>query len=319
VSVNAKLACAAALAWGLVTSPAGADWPDFLGPDHDNVCREKDVSAGSVTKLWTANVGTGFSAVSVADKRVYTMGNDGAQDAVVCLDANSGRTLWKYGYPAAIGANSYEGGPNATPAVSQGKVYSLGKQGKMLCLDAATGAVVWDKNAGGLAVEAPTWGFAGGPSVAGDAVVYNVGSRGVALDRLTGATLWGAGGSGAGYATPVPFDGGAGKDTAVALFNSAGLFGLDAKTGAPLWQFDWNTSFEVNAASPTPIGGNWFVSTGYDTGCARVDVAGGQAKQAWRNRAMCSHFNTSALFEGYLYGVDWQQRAAVRAGVPERR
>ena len=279
----------------LLAASARADWPHFLGPQYDNECHEKDIAAGSVNKQWSAEVGTGFSGITIANGKLFTMGNDGSQDNVVALDAASGKPLWKHGYPAAVEAASYEGGPNAAPTFDRGRVYSLGRHGRMLCLDAANGNVVWDKDAGSFNVEAPTWGFSGAPTVVGDAVVYNVGSRGAALDRNTGETLWSTSGSGAGYATPVPCAAG------VALFTSAGLFALDAKSGAPAWSADWNTSFEVNAASPTPVGSGFFITTGYDTGCALVDATG---RQSWRNRAMCSHFGTAAYHEGYIYGVD---------------
>lgn len=284
--------------------PARADWPHYLGPQFDNVSLEKEISAGSVNKLWSAEVGTGFASVTISGGRAYTMGNDGAQDQVIALDADSGAPVWRHSYPAPIEARSYEGGPNATPTVSGGRVYALGRQGRMLCLDAATGAVVWDKSSAPFNAEPPTWGFSGAPTVVGEAVVYNCGSRGIALHKDTGATLWGTGGSGAGYATAVPYASGGVKDSGVALFNSAGLHALDIRTGAPVWSFDWNTSFEVNAASPTPVGNGFFISTGYDTGCALVDVSGPQPREVWRNRAMCSHFTTSAYRDGFLYGVD---------------
>ena len=288
----------------VLVAQAQADWPHYLGPQFDNASREKGVAAGSITKLWTAEVGTGFSGVTIENGRAYTMGNDGTSDQVVALDAATGAPAWKHAYPAPMEARSYEGGPNATPTIAGGRVYALGKQGRMLCLDAGTGAVVWDKSAAAFNAEPPTWGFSSAPTVVGDAVVYNCGSRGIALHKDTGATLWGTGGSGAGYATALPYAAGGVKDSAAILFNSAGLHALDAKTGVPLWSFDWNTSFEVNAASPTPVGSGFFISTGYDAGCALIDSSGPQPRQLWRNRALCSHFATCACRDGAIYGVD---------------
>lgn len=282
----------------IIVAPAHADWSHYLGPQYDNVSQEKDLTAGSINKLWSAEVGTGFSGMTVDSGRVYTMGNDGSNDQVVALDARTGAPVWKHPYPAALNANSYEGGPNATPTVAGGKVYTLGKQGRMLCLDAATGAVRWDKNAG--AAEPPTWGFASCPTVIGDAVVYNVGSRGVALHKDTGAQLWGTQGSGAGYATVLPYR----NNAAAILFNGSGLHALDITSGQPLWSYDWNTSFEVNAASPTPVTNGFFVSTGYDTGCAVVDVSGPQPREVWRNKNLSSHFATCVLSGGFVYGID---------------
>lgn len=254
--------------------------------------------ADSLDKKWSAEVGTGFSGVAVDGGRVYTLGNDGTNDSVVALDADTGAPVWKHAYPAALNANSYEGGPNATPTVSAGRVYTLGKQGRMLCLDAATGAVTWDRSPAGA--EPPTWGFSSAPAVIGDAVIYNVGSRGYALHKDTGAPLWGSSGSGAGYANALPYK----NDTAAVLFTSAALQALDVQTGQPLWSFDWNTSFDVNAATPTPVGNGFFISTGYGAGCALVDVAGTQVREVWRNKSLCSHFTTAVFKDGWIYGVD---------------
>jgi outer membrane protein assembly factor BamB len=301
--------CVWAVAWAVVLAlggamPARADWPHLLGPEHDGVCREKDIAAGSATKVWSASAGTGFASITVAGGKAYTMGHDGSQDQVVCFDAASGRVAWRHGYPAPVEARSYEGGPNATPTVHQGRVYALGRQGQVVCLDAATGQLVWQKAPSTFGAEPPTWGFSSAPTIVGDSVVMNVGSRGAALHKDTGAVLWNSGGSGAGYASGVPSTAGAARDPAVALFTSAGLQLLDARTGAPFWSFDWSTSFEVNAASPTPVPGGYFVSTGYGTGCARVDASTGQPRQVWRNRSLSSHFNTCALADGYIYGID---------------
>ena len=125
--------------------------------------------------LWKAAVGKGFSSFAVSDGRVYAMGNRDNADRVFCLDAATGKEVWKHTYPCKLEPLSYEGGPSSTPTVDGDRVYSLSKFGHCFCLDARTGQVVWSRT-----FEPPAttdddyrvwWGFAGSPLVVGDKLV----------------------------------------------------------------------------------------------------------------------------------------------------
>jgi hypothetical protein len=83
---------------------AGADWPNYRGPDHNGISKETDWNsnwgAAGPKILWKKSLGTGFSTTAVAAGRVYNMGNSGKDtDTVYCLDAQTGQELWKYSYP----------------------------------------------------------------------------------------------------------------------------------------------------------------------------------------------------------------------------
>src|SRR5579864_8591179 len=95
-----------------------ADWPNWRGPTHNGVSAESQWvdhwSANGPTVAWKANVGTGFSGFCVAAGRAYTAGNADNTDTLFCFDAESGRPLWKYSYPAERGDRYFEGGPTAT-------------------------------------------------------------------------------------------------------------------------------------------------------------------------------------------------------------
>ncbi len=74
-----------------------------------------------------------------------------ADDIVLCVDAQTGLTIWKRVFPAVARNPSYsnrgwswaKNGPFTTPCVADGKVYTLGGHGAMYCLDATTGEDVW--------------------------------------------------------------------------------------------------------------------------------------------------------------------------------
>src|SRR5260221_1059077 len=173
----------------LVCTAVGVDWPQWRGLDRIGVWSEKInpswPSAGPKV-LWRAGIGTGFSSLAVSRGRVYTMGNASNQDTIWCLDALNGKEVWRHTYPAVLGATYYEGGPGSTPTVEADRVYTISKWGDVFCLDAATGAVIWQQDLRKEGIKTNRWGFAGSPLIWHELVILNAGSAGTALDRTTG-------------------------------------------------------------------------------------------------------------------------------------
>jgi outer membrane protein assembly factor BamB len=249
--------------------------------------------------VWSADVGQGFSAVAVAGGKLYTMGNRGERDTVHCFDAATGKPVWAHSY--RCGGGEY-GGPRATPTIDGTAVYTMSREALAVCLNAATGKVIWTrdlrKETGG---EIPRWGFAGSPLVRGGRIFYNVGGAGIALDGR-GNVVWKSRGGTAGYSSPVPFR--VGNQEAVLLFTGPGLVAVNAQNGRQLWDFPWNTSYDVNAADPIVVNGNVFISSNYNTGCALLKVGAGRPSVLWQNRNMRNHFNSCVLLGGALFGND---------------
>src|SRR5436309_14574038 len=90
------------------------DWPQWRGPKRTGISEE----TGWLTKwpaegpkvLWQASVGVGYASMSVGNRKVYTMGNVNETDHVFCLDANTGKELWKFDYPCSSeDPNGYPG------------------------------------------------------------------------------------------------------------------------------------------------------------------------------------------------------------------
>src|SRR5262245_47346692 len=159
---------AALLALAPLCHPAAraADWPQWLGPRRDSVWREAGVVAkfpdGGPKTLWKAPVGIGYAGPAVAGGKVYVADRllaGGAAnpmnafartrvagvERVLCLDAATGKEVWKHEYPCEY-AISYPGGPRCTPTVDGDRVYSLGAMGDLVCLDAKTGKPLWAHN-----------------------------------------------------------------------------------------------------------------------------------------------------------------------------
>ncbi|HUL50952.1 MAG TPA: PQQ-binding-like beta-propeller repeat protein, partial [Candidatus Nitrosotalea sp.] len=277
------------------------------GPDLNGVSQETNWSSlwpkEGPKQVWKTRVGTGFSSVAVSHGRIYTMGNDGNQDTVFCLDANAGTPIWKHSYPTPMDPKWYEGGPSATPAVDGDRVFTLSKRGLLLCLGAADGSVIWSKDlVADLGVKIPTWGFAGSPVVEGNLLIVNAGSAGTAFDKSTGKVVWTSGKNAAGYASPVPVGDNNGR-TAV-LFLADSVAAVNLNDGKEIWRHPWTTKYDVNAADPIVIGDRVFISSGYDRGCALLRIGGKSASVLWENKEMRNHFNSCVLVHGYLFGFD---------------
>ncbi len=297
--------CMTCAAW-IFSAPA-EDWPNWRGPHHDGVSREAGWKADLGRRAWRVNVGVGFSSVAVSKGRVYTMGctgkRAGNQETVICLDAATGREVWKDTYPAQLVDNLHEGGPAATPTVEDGRVFTLGKDGRLNCYDAATGKRHWTANLMERAAMArpPEWGFAGSPLIVGDHVVVEA-SATFAFDKKTGREVWRSQAFQPAYGSPVAFQHGA--RLLLCTLKTEGLVILDAATGKTVAVQDWRTSFRTNSTTPVVAGAHIFVSTGYGRGCGFFEFDGREFKQVYAHKGMSNHMNNSVVVGPHVFGID---------------
>ena len=114
-------------------APSAQDWPFWRGPFRNGISPETGLSptwpAEGPKVLWKAALGKGFSSLTISRGQVYSLGNHEGTDTLYCLDAETGRGLWKHSYPCPLDPKSFEGGPLATPVVDGDRVYSLSKFG----------------------------------------------------------------------------------------------------------------------------------------------------------------------------------------------
>jgi outer membrane protein assembly factor BamB len=203
--------------------------------------------------------------------------------------------------------NLFEGGSRSTPTLVGDRLYTLSHEGHLHCLDAATGAVRWQrhlvKDFGG---RKPDWGFSGAPLVEGDRLYVDCGGVGIstlALNARTGEPVWKNGSDAAGYACPSIFTLN-GVRTLVLLKGEA-LVGLSPEDGRELWRVPWKTSYRVNAATPLQVGPDrLLISSGYNQGAAVIAVDGTGAHEVWKNKNLRMHINSPVLWGDSVFGVD---------------
>ena len=282
-----------------------ADWPNWRGPNHNGISHETDWfekwDSRGPKRLWKASVGTGVASVSVADGRVFTMGNKSNRDTVYALKEATGDILWRHSYSEALSPILYDGGPSATPAVDGEYVYTLSKTGKAFCLKASTGDVVWNRDLKQLySLPTPTWGFASSPLIHGDKVVYNVSSRGIALSKTNGSLKWKTASGTPGYASPVPYDH---RGTeAFIMFGPSYAYGVNASTGKQLWSKSFKSG-DINAADPVLYNGKIFLTSSSRDG-ELIELSGTSTSSQWRNGNMRTYLNAGVVIGNYLYGAD---------------
>lgn len=284
------------------------DWPRWRGPTSDGFAAvgtyNLDWQAKPPKELWRAKLSSGgHSGIAVAGGQVLIIDHDGKEGVVRAFALADGKPGWTFAFPDADKENF--GFDRAPPTIDEGKAYCLGRRGLLSCLDAKTGAKVWQvdltKDFGARKV---TWGITAAPLIDGNAVVVLPGAKDgllLKLDKKTGKALGKAGGDEqASYATPVIATIGGVRQYVV--FSAKRLAGLDAAKGGVLWQHPWTTKYDVNAAAPLILGNAVFITSGYGHGCAMLDIAGGKPTVRWENTNMQAHFSSPLHKDGFIYG-----------------
>lgn len=308
------------------------DWPQFHGPNRDNICSEtallREWPENGPKLLWTLEgLGRGYSTISIAKGRIYTMGDrrggDGEHQFVIAYDLATRKELWA----TRIGPPHRDGGPRCTPTVDGDRVYAIGTDGDLVCLDAASGQVVWQKNFArdfeGRMMSG--WRYSESPLVDGEKLVCTPGGPKallVALNKLTGETIWRCtpgdlgprGADGAGYASIIPAEIHGVRQYITIV--GRGAVGVEAATGKLLWNYNRIANSVANIPNPVVRGEYVFVTTAYRTGCAllRIKRDGDRwtAEEVYFHDAntFANHHGGVVLVGDYLYGGDGQNRGA---------
>jgi outer membrane protein assembly factor BamB len=292
------------------TTVCAADWPNFRGPNHNGISAEtgwlaKWPAAGP-KPLWKASIGLGYAAITVADGRAYASGNAGDTATLYCFDAATGSNLWKFSCANKI-LNDFSqpkgmGGTSGAATVEGNRVYLMSGDGCLFALETQRGGVIWSNNfTGELGVAKPHWGFTCSPLVQDNLLVLDIGGAGTAVDKTTGKVVWTSDKTVSGYSTPVPcaFNG----TPAVAILSVDTAWGVETKTGKPIWSFPFKTQGNLNIADVIVSNNDIFLSAGYNHGGVLARLEGANVTQVWANQKFANHINTSVLLDGYLYGV----------------
>ncbi len=327
------------LVLALAASPptAAEDWPNWRGPARNGTSAETGlISSWSVegeNLIWRQDF-TGRSTPVVFDGRVCASGRVGEgitrQELVACFDAETGEKLWEYRFNVyhtsvpwnRVGWGSVTGDPET------GYIYHQGVAGWFHCFDSATGEIVWKRpfieefgfmeGYGGRTQTAlvdedrliitfsnTSWGPEGRPL-----------HRIRAFDKRTGEQLW----------VSQPATSQADKNTqstpnvmvvdgqrlVVAGNGGGGIYGVQARTGKPVWGFQLskrgiNVSVVTDGDRVYGAHSEENIDEGNMGRVVAIDATGSgdvtQSHEAWR-LPIGSGFPSPALHDGILYVAD---------------
>jgi outer membrane protein assembly factor BamB len=304
------------------TAASTADWPQFRGANRDNISTETGLlrawPAGGPQVLWKASVAEGYAGAAIKGDRLYI--NDynvpKKEHWVRCLSMTTGKDLWGWSYPVDIRPN--HGITRTVPAVGAKLVFSLDPKNRVHALDAATGALVWQKN---LIQEykatIPGWYVGQNPLLDGPRLVIATGGDAliVALDQATGKEIWRTPNPAQdpmSHSSVMPATIGGVKQYLYLTMNSVN--GVAAADGRLLWSAPFAAKMAA-PVSPVSIGdGRVFVTSGYDAGSAMYQItkteAGFSAKRTFSlsSAEFNSEVHTPILFQDHLFAVGSKSR-----------
>lgn len=293
------------------------EWPQFRGANRDNISREPGLLAkwsddGPPLAWKQTGLGEGYSGVSMAKGKVYTMGNRDDDEYLLAYDAQTGEELWAQ----KMGKAFHDGqgnGPRGTPTIDDDHIYALGANGDLVCVDAEKGEKIWEVNIlKEFAANNIKWGISESVLIDGDHVICTPGGKKAtfaALNKHTGKTVWKGvvpGHPEAAYSSMIAVEV-AGVRHYVNFIHT-GLVGVKATDGKLLWLDQKSSNSTANCSTPIFYDDGIFSASGYGTGGAYLKLAGTgghvRATFAYKTEHMKNHHGGMAAVSGYLYGFD---------------
>lgn len=310
---------------------AGADWPQFRGPNADGVSPERGLARSWPTPgpavLWTRDLARGYAGAAVHNGEVFILDTPNpTQDVLFCLNLATGRESWRYTYTATA-IRSFPGA-RTVPSVDATNVFIMAANGLLQCVNRHTHQPVWQHNiireyerapVGGSPRDAPRWGVTQHPLLYRDTVIVGPHSPEaglIAYQRETGKEVWRSPSIGYhcfSHVTPTLcrlLD----TDQVVMLANehcgskpSALVTGMDAQTGKRLWSYLTPTRYNIPIPSPLVTGrDSLFITGGYTIGSFGLtlvpDADKLMVKVAFTGNTNCTaHIQTPVLYDGHIY------------------
>jgi outer membrane protein assembly factor BamB len=321
---------------------AASDWAQWRGPEQNGLSRERHLpekwSPDGENLLWTQPVG-GMSSPIVMNGKLFTItrvGEDAApdtlipgprtQESIVCLDAETGKPLWEYRENITQSEVPFHrlGWSNPVGDPKTNRVYALGVQCSLLCLDGDSGKVIWKRQ---LTEEFGMISTFGGrtPSPALDEDQIIVGGvafgwgdharaqhRVFAFNKSTGELNWSNGTGGtpvdAPYNTPIvsTIDG---VRLVMLGAGDGGVHAFKVRTGEKVWSFKaskrgLNASVLVDGTRVYICHSEENLDNSAMGSVICIDVADHKPKIVWRDDGIEAGFGSPTINGNNLYVVD---------------
>ena len=332
------LALAFLIAFGS-TNLVAQDWPQWNGPNRDGSVPQQNllttVPEKGLEVLWRKPVSFGYAGPVIADGKVFLLdynkksgdiiNNPGKRDELTgdervrCYSEDKGKLLWEYSYNRPYSV-SYGGGPRATPSFHNGKLYVLGSEGDLTCLNAKDGEKVWHRQfKEEFGAPTPIWGHAGSPLVHDGMLICMVGGKDsmvVAFELATGKELWRSlDGKDAGYCPPTIINHGGVEQLMV--WDPENISSLNPTDGSVYWQQPLKPGYGMSILPPIKEGNLLFTSgENSQSVMLKLDDSKPAAEVAWKGNPKTGLFlaTSNGIFRnGHVYGADIRSGAVICA------
>ena len=320
-----------------IVTLSAKDWPQWRGAERLGLWTEtgilEEFPDGGLTVTWRVPINGGYSGPAVADGRVFVLDYVETEarvmngtERLLALSEETGEVLWTHEWATTYRMLmfTYATGPRATPTVDGDRVYVTGSTGRIFCLDAETGDVVWDKDTvAEYDTNIPVWGTSSAPLVDGDRVIFLIGGEPDALvmafDKHTGEEVWRALESRTemGYTQPLIIQAGGARQLIV--WHPRGLSSLNPETGELYWEEEFTGRANMTVADAVKSGSYLFVSGFYSGSLMmRLDLDRPAATALWKGKnnrvlengievaetsGLHSVMTTPLVVGDYIYGI----------------
>ena len=295
---------------------ADVDWPGWRGPGRDGWVRGFQPPARwpeRLERVWQVEVGTGYASPVVSGERVFLHARQGEEEVVWRLNLDSGRVEWRQSYAVPFkmgsGGERHGKGPKSSPALADGRLFTMSITGVLSAWDADSGELLWRRDyssrfEGGH----PNWGAATSPLVDGNRVVVHFGTddRGalIALDTESGDEIWIHGDDGPSYASPilVEIEG----TSQIVELTMKGLAGVESESGRLLWEYAYpQVGTNQNMITPAYSGGLLLVG-GENRGIRAIeprrDGSAWTVHDRWYQEEVALNMSSAVVNGDLLYG-----------------
>lgn len=298
-----------------------AGWPSVRGVTFDAHSSETNIAeawpeAGPPV-LWVREIGQGYSAFVAGGQRVFTQAQSLAGQFVLCLDADTGETIWEHRYDLPYESIGVYPGPRSTPTLAEDKVVFTAPDGMVRCLDVSNGRERWtvslDERYGLLGTE---FGYSCGPTIVGKLVLLPAGGPGasiVALHLDDGREVWKSGNDAASYTPILPIVRN-GRTCAVGFLRNA-LVICDLQTGRQLARLDLSNGYDEHSAWPLYQEPWLWIGEPFRAGSTLLKIPDCSSdpneagpvptiETVWKSKLMSNDVLSSVLVDGHVYGFD---------------
>jgi len=308
----------------VVLNSFGDEWPQWRGPNRDGVWHANGLierfEGPEVRLKWKVPISSGYSGPTVANDRVFVMdriAEPKQQERVLCVSADTGRSLWTHAYDCQYEGFGYVAGPRASVLVAGRRAYSLGAMGHLLCLDTEEGTVIWERDLHSqYKIRMPNWGIAASPIREQGLIIVQIGGDDsacvVAFDQITGEERWKALADDASYSAPIVVEQ-AGRRVLV-VWTGDRVVGLDPRHGKELWAVDFKwEKWPIGIATPVVFRDKLLISeTMKGTLLLQLNQDRTEVTTLWHRRkqeledgrALHCLISTPFIQDGHIYGAD---------------